>query len=308
MDSIKKIGNITLNCHYYKGTDLYNEGDDVENIVLDCFKNNKDPVEILQNDNRWPLLYQLFDRREMIVDPMDIDKNCVVLEIGSGMGAVTGAIAKKAKKVECVDLSMRRCLANAYRNQKYDNIDIIVGNFEDINFSEKFDVITLIGVYEYAQYYIKSKNPYIDFLNKVSSLLNKNGKLYIAIENKLGMKYLAGSCEDHIGKPFAGIEGYSSSDRARTFTKSQITKLLENTGFKDIYFYYPYPDYKLPTVIYSDDYMPDSTSFFRMANYDLDRLVCFDEQKAYKGIISNITEGDELKVLFNSFLIEAVWK
>ncbi len=122
------------------------------------------------------------------------------------------------------------------------------------------------------------------------------------------MKYLAGCGEDHIGKPFVGIEGYSTTDRARTFTKSQIENLLKDTGFSDIYFYYPYPDYKLPTVIYSDDYMPNSSSLFHVGNYDLDRLLCFDEQKAYKSIISNIASGNELKILFNSFLIEAVWK
>lgn len=99
----EKIGNIILDSTFYLGEDLYNEGDDVESIVLNCFKFNKNPKEIIKNDNRWPLLYQLFDRREMIIEPMNIDKSSSVLEVGSGMGAVTGAIAKKAKHVGCDD-------------------------------------------------------------------------------------------------------------------------------------------------------------------------------------------------------------
>ncbi len=184
MNNIEQIGNIKICSKYYKGVDLYSEGDEVENIVLNCFKDGKNPIDILRNDNRWPLLYQLFNRREMIIEPMNIDKNCTVLEIGSGMGAVTGAIAKRAKKVDCIDLSMRRCLANAYRNQHYDNINIIVGNFQDIEFERKYDVVTLIGVYEYAQYYINSNNPYVDFLRQISNLLKEDGRIYIAIENK----------------------------------------------------------------------------------------------------------------------------
>ena len=50
--------------------------------------------------------------------------------------------------------------------------------------------------------------------------MKKNGKLYIAIENRLGMKYFAGYNEDHIGKPFIGIEGYDNKNKVRTFTYS----------------------------------------------------------------------------------------
>ena len=36
---------------------------------------------------------------------------------------------------------------------------------------------------------------------KVSSCLKPGGKLYVAIENKLGLKYFAGCSEDHLGRP-----------------------------------------------------------------------------------------------------------
>ena len=52
----------------------------------------------------------------------------------------------------------------------------------------KFDYITLIGVLEYANLYTYTENPYIDFLNSIKKFLKKDGKLLIAIENKLGMK------------------------------------------------------------------------------------------------------------------------
>ena len=59
---------------------------------------------------------------------------------------------------------------------------------------------------EYAQNYISADNPYEAFLEKVASCLKSGGKLYIAIENKLGMKYFAGCSEDHLGIPLLGLK------------------------------------------------------------------------------------------------------
>lgn len=300
---MKKIGKVILNLDYFDDSDVYNEGDDVENRVLEIVKSTDDYTEAIANDNRWPILYQLSPRRETITVPMDIKKEDIVLEVGAGMGAITGAIARRCKKVDCIELSKRRSLANAYRNKNYDNIEIFVGNFQDIPVTKSYDVVTLIGVLEYAQSYIKGESPYDIFLQKVSSCLKPGGKLYVAIENKLGLKYFAGCSEDHLGKPFVGIEGYSNEDTVRTFSKSQLEHLLLNNGFQSTYFYYPYPDYKLPIEIYSDDYMPKDLSCIpTIVNYDLDRLVCFDESKVYKSLLST----EELKILANSFLVEAV--
>ncbi len=299
---IEKLGEVTLNYSFYKEGNCYNEGDEVEEKVLEVVKTTDDYTQVLKSDNRWPILYQLSKQRENIILPMDLKKEDEVLEIGSGMGAVTGALARNCKKVDCIELSKRRSLANAYRNKSYNNIEIFVGNFEDIKLEKQYDVITLIGVLEYAQSYIHSAEPYMDFLKKIHTTLKKGGKLYIAIENKLGMKYFAGCAEDHLGKPFIGIEGYPKDSYAKTFTKSQLISLLKRTGFQDYYFYYPYPDYKLPSIFYSDDYLPDKQfSVSDQNNFDLDRIMLFSEKSAIK----SIAKTEEIKILANSFLVEA---
>ena len=38
----EKIGNVTLNYDYYSGEDLYSEGDEAENKVLEIVKNTDD--------------------------------------------------------------------------------------------------------------------------------------------------------------------------------------------------------------------------------------------------------------------------
>lgn len=299
----EKIGGVMLNYEYYNGQDLYSDGDTVEEKILSIVKKESGYEYVNDSYGEWAVMYHLSRQRENIVEPMDIRETDEVLEIGAGMGAVTGAIAEKCKKVECIELSKRRSLVNAYRHRTFTNIEILVGNFQDIRLEKKYDVITLIGVLEYSYHYIHSEHPYEDFIRKVASCLKPGGKLYVAIENKLGMKYFAGYHEDHLGRPFAGLEGYRKSDKVKTFSYSQLKNLLLENGFDDTYFYYPFPDYKLPTVIYSDDVIENADiDFPEQSNYDLPVLQNFNMNKVFE----SLKGASERRMLANSFLVEAV--
>jgi len=304
-DKKESIGNVTLDYSFYDENIRYSDGDDIENFILNIFREEKDVLDVLASDNRWPVLYHLSPMRENIIMPMDLNKDDVILEIGSGMGAITAPLSLKVKQVDCVEISKTRSLTNAYRNKDKKNITIYVGSFEKIQFIINYDVIVLIGVLEYAGLYINSSEPYSDFLKKLSTLLKPGGKLYIAIENRLGLKYLAGSPEDHWGKPFFGIEGYNTDEKgAKTFSKSELEQLLLNSGYSDIYFYYPVPDYKLPKLIYSDDYLPkasDEISANIVYEYDNPQR-SFDEKKVFNTLKNSI----EFKYLCNSFLVEVI--
>lgn len=280
---------------------VYNEGDDVETKVLETLKNGDDVLDVLREDSRWPILYQLSPERKNLVDVMDIGAEDSVLEIGAGMGAITGAVAQKCKEIDCVELSLRRSQANAWRNKDWDNIRIHVGNIENFCTEKSYDVVLMIGVLEYAATFMKSESPFEAMLKMARQHLKPGGKLYVAIENRLGMKYLAGCGEDHIGIPFVGVEGYHCDSRVRTFTRSELKELLKISGFASEYFYYPLPDYKLPSVIFSDDYLADRDVInWSSWNFDQDRIVTFDEAKALKSL-----PAEEFKVLANSFLVEA---
>ena len=226
-----------------------------------------------------------------------------MLEIGAGCGAITGALAKKANSVTCVELSKRRSTINATRNKEFDNIEIFVGNFQTVEKDlGQFDVITLIGVLEYAQYYISSKKPYEEFLKIVLKHLKPNGKLILAIENKLGMKYWAGCKEDHNGGYFESIENYQNNKGVRTFSRGELEKMFIDTGYSNHEFYYPYPDYKLPMVIYSDKFLPSIGDLRNnMRNFDGDRFILFDEGKAF----DNVIENGLFPEFSNSFLVIA---
>ena len=289
-----------INLSFYKGQDLYSDGD-IENDLLEIVKSQEDIDKVLANDNRWAILYHLSPIRHNILNWYPFKKESALLEIGGGCGAITGLLCQKVRDVKVVELSKRRSTINFERNKEYDNLEIIVGNLNDINFDHKFDYVTLIGVLEYAGSFTKTKEPYKDFLKKIKTYLKADGKLLLAIENRFGLKYFAGAKEDHTGKEFDGITGYAENDTVRTFGKIELEQLLESAGFKSLKFYYPHPDYKMPFEIYSDDYLPSSEEMLMSApNFDNERYELFSEPLAFKGIIEN----DQFPFFANSFFVE----
>ncbi len=301
--ALEKIGNITLDLTRYQGTDIYSDGD-IEDEILGIVK-EMSPVEypgVIEERASWPILYHLSALRENIVDWLPIKKTDKVLEVGSGCGAITGALAGKAASVTCVDLSKKRSTINAYKNANCDNVTIHVGNFKDIepDLDTDFDYVCLIGVFEYGQGYMGSDKPYHDFLNILKKHVKRNGRLVIAIENKFGLKYFAGCKEDHVASYFAGIENYAEGGGVRTFTRKGLERIMKDCGVEEYHFYYPYPDYKFPTTIFSDKRLPKKGELSNnLRNFDMDRMLLFDEKNAFDGII----EDDLFWLYSNSYMV-----
>ena len=293
-----------VNYDFYNSKDKYSDGE-IENEIIEYAKkyNDKQTDEIFKKDIRWPVFYHLTPIRKNILNWYPFKKDSSVLEIGAGMGAITSILCEKCKEVVSVELSKNRAKSIEIRNEDKENLEIIVANLNDIDFNEKkFDYITLIGVYEYAALYTNTENPYIDFLNKIKKLLKPDGKLLIAIENKFGMKYWLGAPEDHTSVVYDGITGYSKESKIRTFGKKELKDLLKTSGFEYTNFYYPLPDYKLPTVIFSDEYLPTVDTIENYIPYYYEQTIAqFDEKKAYREVIKN----NMFDFFANSFFVEA---
>ena len=288
-----------FNTKFYQGESDYSDGD-IEEDLLRYAQSGKDSREILASDDRWPVIYHFSELRANILNWYEFGKEPSILEVGSGCGALTGMLCGKAKRVVSVELTQRRASVNFARNGKFDNLEIIVGNFNNIVFSEKFDYIILNGVLEYARLYTKTESPYRDFLKKMKTLLKEGGKILIAIENRIGTKYLAGAREDHTGIFFDGVNGYPSEGEARTFSKEELRQIICSAGLHVCKFYYPYPDYKFPEVIYTDESLSLIGRGEGSAAYDANRLKTFDEAEFNRILIKEKIAGE----FANSFLVE----
>lgn len=263
--------------------------------------------ELVKEDLSWPIRYHLSPRREMLLNWFPFKRKSSLLEIGAGCGAVTNAFIDKVDLVVTNELSPSRAKVIKRRYSDKKNLEVHEGDILNYKKDTKFDYVTLIGVLEYAGTYFKNTgNPYLDLLIKTKRLLAKDGSLILAIENKLGLKYLTGSPEDHLGVPFVGLENYPQSKSILTFTRDELTELLQRAGFSKIDFYYPFPDYKFTHIVFSEEGLSLIDNFTKapiLQTVDLssDKQPIFNEASlgytlAKEGLLSEFS---------NSFLVTA---
>lgn len=241
----------------------------------------------------------LFYIREAIVHLMDIDKSQNILEIGSGCGAITGKLCEKANKVTCIDVSKERSCVNAYRHKKFDNLCICVGNYEHVleDIDDKFDVITLIGIMdENTEYEIKNSLEY--YINIAKKKLTLKGKLYVAVDNKLGIYYLSGGKRTNDRMYFQSV---NSLDDVVRYTKGELKKIVLSQGMKITKWMYPYPDYIFPIKNYTDMRLPKNDELAEEI-YDIEseHLNLFNIKNMYNILINEGLYSD----FVNSYLIE----
>ena len=295
-------------------TIYYSDGARIENYILNAVKNSKnisdDSVELMRLIKDWPSYYHLGIGRSNILKALNLLPNAKVLELGSGCGALTRYLGENFKSVDGIEGSPQRAQIAYERCRDLKNVKIFCSDFNRVKFNNNYDIVTLIGVLEYAPKYCLNQLDSIDaclmLLRQAKTALKKNGILLIAIENKIGIKYWSGCPEDHTGKIFDGIHGYPVGKSPITFSKKEIKTLLKEIGFSNISFYYCFPDYKFTSTIISD--IGNETEFYLhnwietpFASHNISRKYTFHEGLAIK----TLSESGLLREFANSFLIIA---
>lgn len=124
------------------------------------------------------------DIYEKIVETADIEKDDVVLEVGSGLGFLTSLLAKKAKKVVTVELDDRlaEVLKIGLDSQGVENIEIINENILDFKWHKK------------EKYKIVANLPYnitSVFLRKFLSADVKPGLMVLMLQKEVAERIVA---------------------------------------------------------------------------------------------------------------------
>ena len=287
-----------LNLSYYSGRDQYSDGD-IEDTILRLVRAGKNPGD--DGDRAFPVLYHLSPVRENILSWYPFREGASALEIGAGPGAITGVLCRRLARVTSVDLSKRRSLINYERHKDYPNLEIMVGNLNDMEFPEKFDYVILNGVFEYAGSYTEGDHPWETFLMRCRGYLKDDGLLLIAIENRLGLKYFCGAPEDHTDNYMEGLKNYPDNKAVRTFSKAEWLRMMENCGLSWHRFYYPSPDYKFANEIFTDSTLTARNFCRNNWNFNPGRLDLFPENEMAR----SLCEEGIMDRFSNSFLIEA---
>lgn len=286
------------------GHKVYSDGETVEEKMLEIAKQYPEDLsqDYISGSSEYTINNTFSLVRQNVLNWYPFRDDAEILEIGAGMGSLTGLLCDRAAFVTSVEMNSDRADVIRARYPERKNLEVICGDIVNWKTEKKFDYVIFIGVLEYASVFMDGSNPAEEFLKIAGNFLKEDGVLLFAIENRFGLKYWVGGSEDHLQKPFAGLEGYKDAGSPRTFSKYELSQMLDHVGLEKQRFYYLFPDYKFPEVICTDDFRPSYANLQKVSfTYSRNSLFTVDEKELYKDIVEN----DVWRFFANSYLVEA---
>lgn len=171
--------------------------------------------------------------RENLLEWYEFKTDASLLQVGADFGALTGLFMRRVGKVDVWDEAEEslavvgaRFPEAAGEEAAGGRLSLINGSLKGLSESGKrYDYVVCVGT---------MKEPKEEWASLLASLLKPGGTLLLAAENRFGLKYMAGAGRDAV-----------------SVTRKGLFRL-----FPGCTFYYPMPDYRVPSAIYSDQFLP----------------------------------------------------
>lgn len=196
----------------------------------------------------------------------------VVADIGSGYGCITQSLSRFAKEVYSVEAVTERIefTQERLRQENVSNVHLVQASATSLPLADnEFDLVVVNGVLEWVGEWdlsLAARTVQINFLAKICRLLKENGLLLLGIENRFGLSLFRGG-RDHSGLPYTSLVPrkvanlmlrYTTNSHYRTqlnakreyrtltYSKNGYRKILQESGFANVDFYWSNPGYNQP--------------------------------------------------------------
>ena len=266
-----------------------------EELLLEIVSNNNfdEYNKCISEEKNKFLVEQLSHIRGNIFEWLQV-RNKKVLEINGRYGAVSECLVQVASGLDVVVEGDIEFNIISKRLDRYDNATIIKQELDDSIQDGLYDFVIV------ANPYYKSRSHLIKEIDKYKLHLKDGGIICVAIDNKYGLKYFDGANEPNNNIRFSGIEGYRDYTGVRSFSRQELEKTLSQIEKSSVRWFYPYPDRLLPSIIYSDEYLPKKGELVNnYRSFGEPEIISFDESQVWDNLI-----GDGLFQQFsNSFIL-----
>jgi len=184
-----------------------------------------------------------------------------LLDAGCGWGGVAFWMAPEFDCVYALDAKLDGLkFINIRASQdNQSNIVTVMGSVFRLPFPDNFfDVILLNGVLEWVGTFSSAVSPeklQLTALKEMKRVIQPEGALYVAIENRYGLQYFAGYKEEHTGLRYISLLPRKLANkyhklkrgdefRALTHSRYHLKKLLNLSGFNYTKFFSVFPSYR----------------------------------------------------------------
>lgn len=239
------------------------------------------------------------DIRENIINWYDFKEKSNILFIGEDIYSSLFKFENKVTVIE-QDSNLFEKINNNKIAQKY-NINLL--EYVQIC-KEKYDYIIIMDAMKRIGDFVEIKSQKKElalntFFNEAEKILTDEGVILFPVNNKFSIKNFSGATYEG-GNSYDVLLGKEKN--TAIFSKKEITNIIENSNFKYHKFYYPFPDHKLPSIVYSDEYLPNenNSKLSYLIYYNPEDIIVFNEMEAVREIVK---EG-KMDFFANSYLIE----
>jgi len=242
------------------------------------------PVDAIKKKQPWLFNVIFSSKREAGLELLNLKGDEICIDFGCMWGAISVPLTKRCKLVIAADQTIESLefLRERIKYEKISNLILLntdIKKFPSLN-NLKIDVAIVNGVLEWIpeqgsielkKYYGKRVNKkYLnlqtplnqqkEFLMDIKKKLKKNGKLYLAIENRYDFKMFFGENDPHanlllttvLPKRIANIISKFFLGRPYVnwiYSKKELENILQSIGYENIQIYFAFPDYRFPERI-----------------------------------------------------------
>lgn len=175
-------------------------------------------------------------------------------------------------------------------------------HFSDLEgVKESFDYIVIVDIIE------RVTNPE-QFLNQARSILNPEGKLLIAVDNRFAIRYFCGDKDKYTGHVLDGIDNYCKVSKKRleevgghAYAQNELSDMLSAAKLDKNVFYSVMPSLSRPQMLIKYGYTPNEALDIRVfPEYKSAETVFLEEDRLYEDLLKN----NMFHQMANGYLIE----
>ena len=268
---------------------------ELEREALECMDRGEDANQIIK-EKKNPFYTRLFSPlRANCIHWLPFEEGDAVIDFGAGYGEFCAMLAARCCKVFSYEGNPAKAPLLAKRCEGTRNIEI-AADFDSLLERAQGERIRYIFIHNLEG----SDSDKKAFASQLRTLAQRfaGATAVVLCGNRLGIRYWAGAYDDHYGQYTPLFEG---NDKM-LFARQELAQLLDQAGYGQQMFYYPFPDHVFTRSIFSERFLPDESmlTYYR-CTWEDKYARAFDENKALRELCREglFTEFN------NSFLVIA---